>query len=115
MTQRDLALAYSPGVAAACEALGRIGGPQALQALSELTQEDGRPEIRIEALQEADGDHGFVFVLDSSGSRAERRAVTVGFLTGERVAIASGLDGVRQVITEGAPFLRDGQAGREAP
>ena len=34
---------------AAVEALGRIGGPQALQALAQLTR-DARPEIRIEAL-----------------------------------------------------------------
>lgn len=34
---------------AAVEALGRIGGPQALQALSQLVR-DERPEIRIEAL-----------------------------------------------------------------
>ncbi len=35
---------------AVVEALGRIGGPDALQALARLTQ-DARPEIRIESLQ----------------------------------------------------------------
>ncbi|MGH7519025.1 MAG: efflux RND transporter periplasmic adaptor subunit [Gemmatimonadales bacterium] len=81
----------------------------------------GRVEIRpaaapavllvpIEALLEADGARGTVFALSADGRHAERRPVTIAFLAGSRVAVAGGLDGVRQVITEGAAYLDDGQA-----
>jgi multidrug efflux system membrane fusion protein len=73
------------------------------------------PVIPIEALLEADGEHATVYVLSPDGSRAERRQVTVGALMGDSVAITSGLEGAGAVVTEGAAYLRDGQAVREAP
>src|SRR5439155_922199 len=81
----------------------------------------GRVEIRpraaqpvalvpVEAVLEADGSHATVFTLSADGRRAERRTVTIGFLSGDRVAVVAGLDGVRTVITDGAPYLDDRSA-----
>lgn len=86
----------------------------------------GRVEIRtgrgyrgavvpIESLLEADGDHATVFVLSPDGQHAERRRVQVGFLAGDRVAIASGLERARVAITEGAAYLDDGDPVRVRP
>jgi len=71
--------------------------------------------VPVEAVLEADGARGTVFVLSADGKRAERRAVTIGFLDGDRVAIVAGLDGVRSVVTDGAAYLDDGAAVRVRP
>jgi multidrug efflux pump subunit AcrA (membrane-fusion protein) len=47
-----------------------------------------------------------VFVTE--GSVARKRAVTVAFIDGERVALTSGLKPGEPVITEGALYLQDG-------
>jgi multidrug efflux system membrane fusion protein len=81
----------------------------------------GRVEIRpaaarplmlvpIEALLEADGANATVYVLAPDGRHAERRTVRIAFLAGDRVAIASGLEGVAAVVTDGAAYLDDGAA-----
>jgi RND family efflux transporter MFP subunit len=70
--------------------------------------------VPVEALIEADGSHASVFT-PGAGGRAERRAVTVAFLAGDQVAIAAGLDGVRQVITDGAARVREGRAVEVRP
>lgn len=86
----------------------------------------GRVEIRpaalrpvavvpVEALLEADGSRGTVFALSADGHRAERREVTIAFATGDGVALAAGLGGVRAVITAGAAYLDDGVAVRVRP
>ena len=69
----------------------------------------------MEAVLEADGSRATVFTLSADGRRAERRAVTIGFLAGDRVAVVAGLDGVRTVITDGAPYLDDRAAVRVQP
>jgi RND family efflux transporter MFP subunit len=86
----------------------------------------GRVEIRpargapatlvpIEAVLEADGAHATVYALSADGKRAERRRVTVAFIEGSQVAIASGLEGASRVLTDGAAYLDDGAAVRVAP
>jgi RND family efflux transporter MFP subunit len=64
--------------------------------------------VPVEALLEANGSEGTVFTLTSDGRRAERRAVQLAFLAGEQVAVRSGLEGVRRVVTEGADRLDAG-------
>lgn len=64
--------------------------------------------IPVEAMLEADGDSAVVFALDEAGSRAVRHGIRIAFLTGDRVAVASGLDGARRVITAGASRVDDG-------
>jgi RND family efflux transporter MFP subunit len=71
--------------------------------------------IPIASLLEADGSHATVFAVSADGRRAERRAVTIAFVTGERVAVASGLEGVARVVTDGAAYLDDSTTLRIRP
>ena len=66
------------------------------------------PLIPVDALLEADGSRATVFVVSGSANRVERRGITVAFLDGDHVAIAAGLDGTEQVVTDGAIRLDDG-------
>jgi len=66
--------------------------------------------VPIDAVLEADGSRATVFTLSADGTRAERRAVRIAFLAGDRVAVVSGLEGVRSVVTDGAAYLDDGSA-----
>ncbi|HKW41771.1 MAG TPA: hypothetical protein VJN39_11035, partial [Gemmatimonadales bacterium] len=71
--------------------------------------------VPIEAVLEADGAHATVFTVSADGGRAERRTVTIGFLAGDRVAVLSGLEGARAVVTDGGAYLDDGAAVRVQP
>jgi RND family efflux transporter MFP subunit len=71
--------------------------------------------VPLAALLEADGGAATVYALSADGTRAQRRRVTVAFLTGDRVAVARGLDGVTAVITDGAAYLDDGAAVQVLP
>jgi multidrug efflux system membrane fusion protein len=62
--------------------------------------------IPVAALIEGRGDQAGVFVIE--GAVARKRAVSVAFIDGERVALASGLKPGEPVITEGALYLQDG-------
>ncbi len=69
--------------------------------------------VPLLALQEGDGDHGAVYVID--GERARRVPVRVAFLDGERAVLSSGVEGVDRVVSEGAARLADGVAVRVIP
>ena len=71
--------------------------------------------VPIEALVEADGLAGTVYVLGADSARAERRRVTIAFVGERQLGIASGLDGASAVVTDGAPYLRDGETVRVTP
>ena len=71
--------------------------------------------VPIEALLEADGSHATVFAVSVDGQRAERRAVSIAFLAGDRVAVTGGLEGVATVVTDGAAYLDDGATLRIQP
>jgi len=60
------------------------------------------------AVLEADGTRATVYTLAADGRHAERRAVTLAFFAGARIGIASGLEGARAVITDGAAYLENG-------
>jgi RND family efflux transporter MFP subunit len=62
--------------------------------------------VPLSALVRSHGLDADVFVLD--GDRAKRTPVRLLFLSGESAAVASGLDGVERVITEGSAQLSDG-------
>lgn len=66
--------------------------------------------VPIESLLEADAGSATVFALSADGKTAERRSVRIAFLSGDRVAITDGLDGVEAVVTDGAAYLRDGES-----
>ena len=76
----------------------------------EIRPEAGRPLmlVPIGALLEADGINATVYALAADRQHAERRPVRIAFLAGDRVAIASGLEGVTAVVTDGAAYLDDG-------
>jgi multidrug efflux system membrane fusion protein len=61
--------------------------------------------VPLSALVDADGARGRVFAVGADRKRVTPRAVDIAFLAGERVAIAGGLDGVAQVVSEGAAYL----------
>ena len=71
--------------------------------------------IPIASLLEADGSRATVFAVSADGHRAERRAVTIAFVAGDRVAVTSGLEGVTTVVTDGAAYLDDGATVRIRP
>jgi multidrug efflux system membrane fusion protein len=65
--------------------------------------------VPSESVLEADGMHGVVYTLAPDGRSAVRRSVTLAFLAGDRIAVASGLEGAKSVVTEGAAYLDNGQ------
>ncbi len=62
--------------------------------------------IPYEALLEANGKSGFVFVTND-GKTAKRIPVTIAGIEQNVVYIAAGLDGYREVIISGSPYLTD--------
>lgn len=66
--------------------------------------------VPLEALVEGDRDRASVYVLD--GAVARRRAVRVAFVTNGQAALADGVSIGERVITDGAPYLEDGEAVR---
>ncbi len=71
--------------------------------------------VPSESVLEADGTQGVVYSLAPDGRSAQRRPVTLAFLAGDQIAVASGLEGVTRVITEGAAYLDNGQAVEVRP
>jgi multidrug efflux system membrane fusion protein len=63
--------------------------------------------IAASALAEADGNSGFVYALNADKRTVRKIPVRIAFLQGDRIAIASGLDTVSDVITEGVGYLTE--------
>lgn len=63
--------------------------------------------VPLAALVEADGSRGRVYAASADRRRAVARPVEIAFLAGDRVAIAGGLEGITQVVSEGASYLDD--------
>ena len=72
------------------------------------------PVVPVNALLEADGSEAVVYVVArrDEDDVAERVAVRLGRLVGDRVEVLSGLSGGEQLVTEGAAYLRDGETVR---
>jgi len=89
---------------------------QGLVAKVEMTGTSGSavPVVPVHALLEADGSEAIVYVVATreTGDVAQRVAVRVGRLVGDRVEVLSGLAGGERLVTEGASYLRDGDAVR---
>jgi membrane fusion protein, multidrug efflux system len=71
--------------------------------------------VPVEALVDADGERGNVFVLSADGTRAQRRTVRVAFLSEGRAALRDGLAGESAVVTDGAVYLTDGAKVKVQP
>ena len=63
--------------------------------------------VPIEAIVEGDGRAAFVFALQADGQSVRKAPVQIAFLEGDQVVIASGLEGVGEVVTTGAPYLTE--------
>jgi RND family efflux transporter MFP subunit len=94
---------------------------QGLVAKIELAGEDGSaalPVLPVESLLEADGSTAVVFlVAHGSGDQdvARRVEVRLGQWVGTRVEVIEGVTEGDRVVTEGAAYLRDGEAVRVLP
>jgi len=67
----------------------------------------GPPEVALipaSALRDGDGKTAAVWVPNGAHG-VERRAVVIAFFAGDRVAVATGLDGADRVVTDGAAYL----------
>ena len=63
--------------------------------------------VPIEALVEADGNRGFVYEPSESQDRVVKVPVTVGYVYDGMVAVETGLEGVGEVVTQGAVYLTE--------
>lgn len=63
--------------------------------------------VPLAALVDADGARGRVFALAADRRHVVPHVVDIAFLIGERVALRGGLDGVAQVVSDGAAYLDD--------
>ncbi|HEY4110674.1 efflux RND transporter periplasmic adaptor subunit [Puia sp.] len=63
--------------------------------------------IPAAALAEGDGNTGFVYTLNDDRRTVKKLPVRVAFLQGDRIAIGSGLENVREVITDGVGYLTE--------
>jgi membrane fusion protein, multidrug efflux system len=61
--------------------------------------------VPLAALVDADGARGRVFALAADRRHVVAHRVEIAFLIGDRVALAKGLDGVTEVVEDGAPYL----------
>ncbi|MFQ5627656.1 MAG: efflux RND transporter periplasmic adaptor subunit [bacterium] len=65
--------------------------------------------IPIEALYEGDGLLGYVFAIDSVKSTAHKHAIRIARILDRELAVASGLENIANVVTDGAAYLADGR------
>jgi RND family efflux transporter MFP subunit len=64
--------------------------------------------IPASALTEGEGSMGFVYTLNDDKKTVKKIPVHIAFLQGDQIAVNSGLDNVRQVVTQGVGYLTDG-------
>ena len=69
--------------------------------------------IPIESIVEGDGQSAFVFALQSDGVSVKKVPIRVAFMEGNMAVIASGLEGVTEVVTSGAPYLNENKKVRK--
>lgn len=71
--------------------------------------------VPVEAIAEADGDRGDVYVLGADGHSVRRVPVDIAFIEGRRVAVRAGLPGAARVVTDGVAYVSDGSTVRVVP
>ncbi|MBC7506475.1 MAG: efflux RND transporter periplasmic adaptor subunit [Sandarakinorhabdus sp.] len=91
-----IALPYSPGLRVGAFAKTRITAGEAT-----------RPMLPQSAVQ-ADEKGSYVMVV-GAGNKVERRAITVGTVNDQGVAVSTGLIGTEKVVASAAAFLRPGE------
>jgi multidrug efflux system membrane fusion protein len=63
--------------------------------------------VPVEAIVEGDGQSAFVFAIQADGESVQKKQVKVAFIEGDQAVVSSGLEGVTEVVTSGAPYLTD--------
>jgi len=63
--------------------------------------------VPVEAIVEGDGKSAFVFALQADGESVKKVPVQIAFLEGNKAVVTSGLEGVAEVVTSGAPYLSE--------
>jgi RND family efflux transporter MFP subunit len=63
--------------------------------------------IPASALTEGEGSGGFVYTLNTDNRTVTRHPVRIAYFQDDRIAVSNGLDGVQQVIAEGAGYLTE--------
>ena len=91
-----IAVPYAPGLRVGAFAKARIDAG-----------ETTRPVLPQSAVQ-ADERGNFVMIV-GPGNKAVRRPITIGTVSDQGVAIASGIDGSERVIASASAFLREGE------
>lgn len=94
---------------------GRVEGlVSGLFAKGEITPSERTPLswIPAESVLEADGQHAFVWALGEDHKTLKKLKVRTARFERERIGVDDGLDGVREVVTAGAPYLGEKVAFR---
>lgn len=86
----------------------RSGLVARLQIVPSLAKQASKVYVPIGAVVEGEGHRASVFVIEEGNAR--RREVQVAFIDQDRVALQSGLNAGEQVVTDGAPYLEDGES-----
>jgi membrane fusion protein, multidrug efflux system len=63
--------------------------------------------IPASALTEGEGSGGYVYTLNADNRTVRKIPVRIAFFRDDRIAVSSGLDSVRQVITDGVGYLTE--------
>ncbi|GAB3945918.1 efflux RND transporter periplasmic adaptor subunit [Spirosoma harenae] len=63
--------------------------------------------VPIEAIVEGNGKEGFVYLLADDKKHVRKVPVQIGFLDGDKVLLANGLSGVKDVVTAGSAYLTE--------
>lgn len=71
--------------------------------------------IPVEALAEADGKTGYVYVLNNDQKTVSKKQAQIAFIDNDKVAIRSGLENITAVITDGLSYLTENAVVKQAP
>jgi membrane fusion protein, multidrug efflux system len=61
----------------------------------------------VEALAEGDGKTGYVYTLNTDGRTVRKIPIRIAFFEKDKIAVSSGLDSVREVVTDGVGYLTE--------
>ncbi|MGD0583229.1 MAG: efflux RND transporter periplasmic adaptor subunit [Bacteroidales bacterium] len=64
--------------------------------------------IPVGSIIEADGETGYVFTVSDSGTVSKVR-ITIVTISGNKAAVTDSPAGIREIVSEGAAYLRDGE------
>jgi multidrug efflux system membrane fusion protein len=64
--------------------------------------------VPVGAIVEADGQEGYVYTVNES-TIVQKIKIEIVTISGSKAAIRGDLNGIREIVTEGAAYLRDGE------